>query len=324
MGHEPRRLLAVDGGNSKTLAAVADLEGRILASVRGEGSDIYGRGSVPVALDALTRTVQDALAEAGARSADLAAAVFSLAGADWPEDFALLEAELTARLGLAQRPTVVNDALGGLRVGAPRWEGVAVVCGTFNAVGARNRDGRVFHLGFWPDRTGGFDLGTEALKAVYRHGLALGPATRLTERALAMFAARDPLALMHAFTRREGALSPFEVQRLTPVLLDLAAERDDVAHAIVSRAGRALGEQARVSAARVGLALEGAPVVLTGGVLQHPAGVLVAAILDRLPGAIPVRPKQEPLLGALLLACDEVGLALDAASAASAPPSPRA
>lgn len=300
-------LLAVDGGNSKTLAVVADLDGTILAFARGAGSDIYGRGSVDVALGALAGTVQRALAGAGAGPGDLAAAVFSLAGADWPEDFALLEAQLTARLGLRRPPTLVNDALGGLRVGSPCWEGVAVVCGTFNAVGARHRDGRVFHLGFWPDRVGGFDLGMEALKAVYRHGLDLGPPTRLTERALALFEAADPLALLHAFTRRDGPISPWKAQRLAPLLLDLSDQDDAVARAIVREGGRALGEQARVCAARVGLPLEGTPLVLTGGVLQHPSPVLADAILERLPGVTPIRAEHPPLLGAVLLAYDELG-----------------
>jgi N-acetylglucosamine kinase-like BadF-type ATPase len=304
-------LLAVDGGNSKTLAAVADLAGTILASARGAGSDIYGRGSVDVALGALSDTVRRALVGAGTEAADLEAAVFSLAGADWPEDFALLEAQLTARLGLRRRPTLVNDALGGLRVGSARWEGVAVVCGTFNAVGARHRDGRMFHLGFWPDRVGGFDLGMEALKAVYRHALDLGPPTRLTERALACFEAADPLALLHAFTRREAPISPWKAQRLAPVLLDLADQGDAVARSIVRQGGRTLGEQARVCAARVGLPVQGIPLVLTGGVLQHPSPVLVDAILERLPGATPIRALHPPLLGAVLLAYDELGRSVE-------------
>lgn len=245
--------------------------------------------------------------EADAKVADLAASVFSLAGADWPEDFALLRSELTSRLALLHAPILVNDALGGLRAGAPRWEGIAVVCGTGNAVGARNRDGRVFHLGFWPDRVGGFDLGMEALKAVYRDGLDLGPPTALTEQALSLFGARDCLALIHAFSRRADRLSLVRVQELCPVLLQLAHEGDAVALSIVRKGGRRLGDQARVSAARVGLEVKGATLVLTGGVLQHPTSVLVDAIVEQLPGAVPIRPKVQPLVGALLLAYDALG-----------------
>ena len=57
---------------------------------------------------------------------------------------------------------MVNDALGALRAGSPDWTGIAVVSGTYNAIGARHPDGRVFHLGFWPDGAGGRELGREA------------------------------------------------------------------------------------------------------------------------------------------------------------------
>jgi N-acetylglucosamine kinase-like BadF-type ATPase len=307
-----RLVLATDGGNSKTQVALADREGRILASVRGGASDIYGRGATQGALEVLAATARAALAEAGASTGDLAAAVWSLAGADWPEDFALLERELAARLGPPCAPIVVNDALGGLRSGAPDFTGIAIVCGTFNAVCARSAEGRAFHLGFWPDRVGGFDLGLEALNAVYRHGLELGPPTALTERALALFGAADTTALMHAFTRREERLPLFHVQRLAPVLLDLADAGDAVARAIVREGGRRLGEQARVSAARVGLIVAGARVVLSGGVLQHPTALLADAILERLPGGVPVRAAAPPVVGALLLGFDALGAAMDA------------
>jgi N-acetylglucosamine kinase-like BadF-type ATPase len=305
-------VLAADGGNSKTQVAVGDREGRILAAVRGPASDMYGRGSAEVALDVLARTAREALERAGAAPADVAAAVWSLAGADWPEDFAFLERELAARVAVPCAPLVVNDALGGLRTGSPDYTGIAVVCGTFNAVCARSRDGRAFHLGFWPDRAGGFDLGHEALRAVYRHGLDLGPATALTERALAVYEVDTVMALLHAFTRREERLPAWAAQRMTPVLLDAADAGDAVARAIVAEAGGRVGDQARASAARVGLAVEGACVVLAGGVMQHPSTALADAILARLPGARPVRTSKPPVIGALLLGYDALGLALDA------------
>jgi N-acetylglucosamine kinase-like BadF-type ATPase len=237
---------------------------------------------------------------------------FSLAGADWPEDIDLLHRGLTGRLGLAPaRATVVNDAIGGLRSGTVDGVGIAVVCGTFNAVGARNAAGDVFHCGFWPDRTGGFDLGTEALHAVERHGLGMGPATALTGPVLGHFGAGDALDLLHAFTRRQDKIAPWSVQELCPILLDTAAAGDAVAREIVLRAGGWLGAQARVCAARVGLALDGCPVVLTGGVFGHPAPELAGAVMAGLPGALAARPAAPPVVGAVLLAADAAGIGLD-------------
>jgi N-acetylglucosamine kinase-like BadF-type ATPase len=313
------RVLAVDGGNTKTLAAVADAEGRTLGLGRAGRADIYNAASPEEAIEAVAAAVGEALTAAGTAPREIEAAVFSLAGADWPEDFVLLERSLRDRLGLAVAPLVVNDAIGALRGGSPDWTGISVVSGTYNAVGARNARGEVFHLGFWPDGAGGRHIARSGLKAIYRAALDMGPATALSERAFALFGVRDAIALLHEFTRR-GGLEDCDKDRLAPVLLDLADEGDAVAQAIVADAGRVLGTQARASAAQVGLALDGARVVLTGRVFEHPTDRLAAATMAELPGAVPVRGGPPPIAGALLLAYDRLGLTVDASAVAAGLP----
>jgi N-acetylglucosamine kinase-like BadF-type ATPase len=301
--------LGVDGGNSKTLAVVAALDGRARGVGKAGPSDIHS-DPPPVALEQLERAVAAALADAGIDAGAVDAAAFSLAGADYAEDFALLEDELPRRLGLGCVPFVVNDSIGALRAGAPDWTGISVVSGTYNAVGARSADGRVFHHGFWPDGVGGRDLGRHALKAVYRADLGLGPATALTERALELFKVHDVTALLYAFTRR-GGLPESESDRLAPAVLDLADEGDPVARSIVSAGGRMLGRQARVSAARIELPIEGTRVVLAGSVFAHPTALLADSVMAELPGAEQVRHGPPPVAGAVLLALDRLGVAVD-------------
>ena len=72
------RVLGVDGGNSKTLAVVADGGGQVLASGRSGCGDIYGAASPEAALDAIAQAAAPALDEL------VDAAAFSLAGADCP------------------------------------------------------------------------------------------------------------------------------------------------------------------------------------------------------------------------------------------------
>jgi N-acetylglucosamine kinase-like BadF-type ATPase len=215
------------------------------------------------------------------------------------------------RLGLPAPPLVVNDAIGAIRAGTPDGVGVAVVCGTYGAPGARNARGDVFHIGFWPDATGGRPLAGEGLDAVWRAGLGLGPPTSLTARALALFGAPDPLALMHAFTRREMPVPGALRDRLAPAVLDEAEAGDPVARAIVERQGRALGDQARVCAERVGLLGAPFPVVLGGGVLRHPSRLLAHRVLERLPEGRPLEATAEPVVGTLLFAADRAGVAVD-------------
>jgi N-acetylglucosamine kinase-like BadF-type ATPase len=312
-------VLAVDGGNTKTLAAVADKHGVTRGAGWAGSSDIYNADTPEEAIDAIAAAARQALVAAGVGGEAVDAAAFSLAGADWPEDFTLLERGLRERLALPAAPLIVNDAIGALRSGSPDWTGLSVVSGTYNAVGARHPDGRVFHLGFWPDGAGGRDLAREGLRAVYHAALGMGPPTLLTERALALFGAADAIGLLYEFTRR-GGLPEAEQDRLAPVVLDAADAGDAVAQAIVGGKGRVLGQQARACAAQLDLPLEGALVVLTGGVFGHPTERLAAATMAELPGAVPVRHGPPPVAGALLLALDRLGVSVDEAAVAAALP----
>src|SRR5688572_31888082 len=84
-------VLGVDGGNTKTLALVAREDGLILGTGRAGCGDIYGAESPVAAIAEIERAVDTALQEAGIQVTQLSTCAFSLAGADWPEDFRLLE-----------------------------------------------------------------------------------------------------------------------------------------------------------------------------------------------------------------------------------------
>ena len=303
-------LLGVDGGNTKTIALVVAEDGTVVGSGSGGCGDIHNAGGPEPALAEIVRASTAALEGAGAAATDLTAAAFSLAGADWPEDFVFLRSELQGRLGLRDEPRVVNDALGGLRCGTDDMVGVAVVIGTYAAVGARNPEGELFHLGFWPDSTGAFALGSQALAAVWRHMLELGPQTSLIGRALERWGCTDTEELLYAFTRISRLHKP-EPGRFADAVLDEAEAGDPVARTIVETVAGRMGDYARVSASRTGQ--HGAPfsLVLCGGVLRHPSLLLRNVLLSRVPNGRPVYPNVDPVAGAVLIAADRVGVGLD-------------
>lgn len=303
-------VIGVDGGNTKTIAAVVEQTGRVIGVGHGRCTDIYGSSSPESACAELDRTIRQALDAAGCRSGDLSAGMFSLAGADWPEDYAYLRSHLTTSFSFGFAPVVANDSIGGLRLGGPHWEGIAILCGTGNAVGARRRDGAYFHLGFWPDTVGAVSLSESALDAVYRDHLGLGPPTSLTARALALFEADDAVDLLHRFTRR-GGLGRSELVRMSPVLLDEADSGDRVAAGIVGKAGRALGRQGRISAQQIDLDPRAATVVMAGGLFRHPTKALENAVMAELPGATASRTAKPPVLGAVMAAMDMIGHSCD-------------
>lgn len=300
-------LLGVDGGNTKTLALVARYDGMVVGAGSAGCSDIHNASSPAEAIEEVARAVVGALDGCGASAGDLAAAAFSLAGADWPEDFKLLRRGLSERLGLAVVPLVVNDTIGAVRCGTEDGVGVAVVCGTHGTAGARNATGDLYHFGFWPDDAGARGLASQALAAVWRAHLGIGPSTSLTGCALEWWGASDPLELLHSFTRLAGpTIAAYDRDLFAEAVLDEADAGDDVAAEIVRTAGARLGSYARVCAARTGQ--EGArfSLVLCGGVLRHPSALLRESVISQVPDAAPVYPTLEPAAGAVLLAADTV------------------
>jgi N-acetylglucosamine kinase-like BadF-type ATPase len=129
-------VLAVDGGNTKTIAMVATTEGEVLGAAYGGCGDIYnaaaGDDASDPAMSALANAegaILAALAAARVEAADLAVSVLNMGGADWPEDIEFWREAMTTR-GYGRSVHVQNDALGALYIGSPDATGVSVVCGT--------------------------------------------------------------------------------------------------------------------------------------------------------------------------------------------------
>lgn len=312
-------VLAVDGGNTKTIALVAALDGTILGAGRGGCGDIYNAGfdtqGTPLALANIDYAITGALQAAQIQPCDLVTATFNMAGADWPEDFSFIQAEMKAR-GLGRTILVQNDALGVLHAGSADNVGVSIVCGTGAATGARGPDGRVWHSSFWQiDANGGEQLSEKTLHAVFLSELGIEEPTSLKERILDFFGLETVEEVLYHVTRfesrRKGGATQ-QVQGLTPLLLDEAEAGDAVARRIVREHGQALGNFAMVAAQRVGI--EGAPftLVLAGGVLRHPSSVLPEAIIERVretsPDIRPTRSRFEPVIGVLFTALEAAGV----------------
>ena len=135
-----RVVLAVDGGNSKTDLALVREDGALLALVRGGLSSPHHLG-LDGCVALLDQLREEALAQAGLDADPAAVGQLLLAGLDLPVEERRLHAALAGR-GWADRLTVANDTFAVLRAGTERGWGIAVVCGAgINCVGV-GPDGR--------------------------------------------------------------------------------------------------------------------------------------------------------------------------------------
>jgi N-acetylglucosamine kinase-like BadF-type ATPase len=305
--------LAVDAGNSKTVALVIDAEGAVLGRGRGGNGDIYGAASVDSAVEA----VFEAVAATGVAPSDIASAAFRIAGVDYPEDASFWDDHIRSRLGEMGRWSVKNDAYASLRLIDGSGVGASITVGTGPAVGARSKDGREEHSGFFVfDHLGGSGLGAAALKAVVRAWMGAGPATALTEAMCDFYGVADGWELRHAFTRRFGARPETDLWRAPRIVLAAAGDGDPVAAEIVATQAAAFVRLVQWCARRVGVDLASGdlPVLLNGSVAtsEHPAmrEALIAELARVAPAAGVVVADASPLSGVVLDALAEGGVVI--------------
>ena len=294
MSSPGRVVLGVDGGNTKTIALIARLDGTIVGWARSGSTDIHDAPGAAAAIIELRRAITDACVMAGAAPDDIAHAVLGLAGADCAEDADVLGAGID---DLITGPAVIlNDAINAIRCGTPDGIGVSVVCGTGGAAAAVNAAGGAYFQGQWPEASGGRELGRQGL-AVLEDSGADG---ELAERARRFAGGTDERAF-------------------APDVLAAARQGDTRALRIVHDQGRILGAQARICAERVGFS-ERFPLVLAGGVLRDVSPELRAAILAEVPGATLIEAACEPAVAAVLRCFDAMGADVAPAVLSSAPP----
>jgi N-acetylglucosamine kinase-like BadF-type ATPase len=301
--------LAVDGGNSKTDLALVDEGGRLLGYARGPQSSPHHLGE-----DGCLRVVAGLLEEARTRAqldgALPAVAMLCMAGVDFPREEERL-ADLVSGRRWASRTTVVNDTFAVLRAGTEQGWGVAVVCGAgINCVGV-SPDGR--HVRFpalgaiTGDWGGGYDVGLAAVSRAARSFDGRGEKTSLEQAVPAHFGLETPYELAEAM--HAGRIVQRRVLELAPVVF-AEAERDPVAAAIVERLADEVVAMAGTALARLGL--DGGEVLLGGGLLQGENSHVVERIRAGLPGVDVRVTGAPPIVGAALLALDELGADGDA------------
>lgn len=311
--NEPRYVLGVDGGASKTVALVSDRRGRVVGAGRAGNCDLYSNGAR--ALDEVALAVQEALSQAGISPTELSFGLFSLCGADWPEDFDTFAEGIRAR-NLAGAFQVVNDAIGALGATVPDGDGVIVVCGTGAATGSRNAEGDIWHTSFWQGTQGGHELARSALLAVYRAELEIAPPTALTELLLGSANAPSVEALLHRYTNRIRPRN-LDLNRIPPLVFDAAEAGDKTALQVAVDHASALGDYGVAAARKVGILERPFDLVLAGGLLQHPSPIFGQALMARVRASAPaVRPRVSagpPVKGALLMALRASGISLSPA-----------
>jgi glucosamine kinase len=310
-----RYVMGIDGGATKTLAAVLDLQDHAVHLAEGGPSNEDAVGA-RAAVEALLEVADRALERAGIDQQQLAGAVLAVAGTD---------TEAIARHVKAARTDdwiVVNDVVGAWAVATGAQPGIGAISGTGSNVFGVGEQRQTWRVGGWGhllgDEGSGYWLGTQAIRAALRDRDGSGPQTALSEAAVEFF--RVPsvealAALVYSKPLTKGDLAAFATEACK-----LAAAGDDVAREIYERGASELGGQIVAVIEHTGLAegdgsgaADGAfPVGLIGSVFKAGAlfvDPLAAVVHESAPGARVSVVEMAPVGGSLQLAARVCGCA---------------
>jgi N-acetylmuramic acid 6-phosphate etherase len=295
--------LGIDGGGTHTVALLAGRGGTVLGRGTAGPSNRQAVGTGR-ALAALDEAVSAAFTATGRPRVPVASACLGLAGADRPEDQAVIR-EWAERVRLAGQVEVTSDAAILLAAGTPEGWGLVLIAGTGSIAFGRAADGRRARAGGWGyllgDEGSAYALVLSALQAVARAADGRAPSTSLTERLLARLGVSQPQGLIAAVYRsgRDRA----DLAALAPLVVE-AAEDDAVAAQIVEEEARELAQAGAAVARQLGWSGP-VPVALAGGLLLGSEGYRERMIQGlRSLGVLPavVALVEEPAQGALRLA----------------------
>jgi N-acetylglucosamine kinase-like BadF-type ATPase len=302
-------VLGIDGGGTKTHALVADETGTVLGHAT-DGPSNWEAVGLRGAGDSLREAVSKVLAAAERPVADVSGSVFGLSGIDWPSDIPRLESVIEP-LGLNGPCRILNDSAIALRAGTAR-PGVVVIAGTGMVVAGRDAEGRTFRtLGLGPplgDVGSASDVAVAAVRSVADAYVGRGPATTLTEHLCSLTGARSVEELLENYSRGGEPT----LLSAAPAVMRAAEDGDQVAISIVTATGEHLGKSAAVVAGRLDLE-PGYDLVLAGGLFRSASQMLLSSLLDQVPGVNVVNLTAPPAAGAVVLALEEQGVAVDVA-----------
>jgi glucosamine kinase len=317
---QARYLMGVDGGATKTLAAVLDLHSEELHLAHAGPSNEDAVGA-KAAGEALLGAAQEAIERAAIDAEDLAAAVLAVAGTS---------TESIARHVRASRPEswiVVNDVVGAWATATGAGPGVAAISGTGSNVFGVGPGARAWRAGGWGhllgDEGSGYWLGVQSIKAALRDRESSGPETALSDAAPAFFGLASVEALasyVYSKPLTKGEIAAFAIETAK-----LAEQGDEVAQELFRHGAALLGEQILAVIRRTGLAggEQDAPfpVGLIGSAFK--AGpIFVDPLSDAIHAVAPLAQidavEMAPVGGSLLLAARAAGAKLDAATLSAA------
>ena len=301
-------VLGVDGGGTKTLAWLAQVNDQGEPEVLGRGI-AASSNQVAVGFETAMHNLHDAITQAFADAqrapSPIARATFALAGSGTEESRKKTLDYVNEKIQI-ESAQVIHDGQAVLQAGTPDGWGIAMIAGTGAVAYGADRSGRTSVVGGWGywfgDEGSAYWLGQSALRAISHAVDGRASPTLLTPAVLENLGTQDPRDILATLIQQGDVRRA--IAELAPLVCEVAEQQDDAAIEIVDQATQHWSRHIACLADQL-LPDEPFPLALAGGVLCGSSFVrdqlLKQLKVDQLnPSSVEFVP--EPVLGCLQLA----------------------
>jgi N-acetylglucosamine kinase-like BadF-type ATPase len=294
-------LLGIDGGGSKTAAALSD--GQSVLGTHTTGGCNLNVVSSENARLALREAVQGVLSAAGVPATAVTAVCAGVAGTASSENAAKIS-DILAELLPRASVQVVPDVIIALEAAFSGGPGLVCICGTGSIAFGRNERGESARAGGWgrliSDEGSGHWIGQCAVKQSLR-ALDMGRSSTLVTGIMEHW---QVVTREHLLQRCHRELLPGFAD-LFPIVLAAAEGADPLASEILTAAGFELARMAQVVLRRLWVCRTRTEIAITGGVFHnspHIRSVFANVIRNDRPEVRVEFSDRQPFEGALYLA----------------------
>lgn len=307
-------ILALDQGQTKTIALVLSEEGGILGTGMAGGASHYKDG-LEKASAMMQEAARCAISQAGLSERDILEVCGGIAAANWPEEISMLQEEMK-RVFRVEKVKVLNDCVIALRAGTDSDDAIVLCTGSGmnSAVFAGGKLQLVYNNYIDMFDQGSEGLGARAFKAAFESHMGYRPPTTLGERLMEHFKIYDMDRLMLAFYRNQ---LPGPLKEVAEIVFEEASHNEPAALEVIYSFGKSISQYVTGAVRRFGVDPAKFRVILSGGVFKNPNPLLYETVCSQIHRAYAnIKIEQsfyEPIIGAALAVLDERGPKTDAA-----------
>jgi N-acetylglucosamine kinase-like BadF-type ATPase len=306
---EKKYVIGVDGGGTKTISALANLEGKILAFGKSGSSNVRKVG-LKIAVENIAKAIEKVL-----RKTEKSGILSTFIGLAAIQEEPRLKEKVKKTLfkykeispTLKGKLEIDSDQIVAFRAGSSERNGVLLIAGT-GCVAHGWRKGKEEKSSGWDwlaDEGSAFWVGQKAFQVVFKDLDGRGQKTKIKEIAFRKFKIKNEEELM----AKVYSKNPIEIISYFSIFCDLASKRGDkIAKNIMREAGKELSISAKTVIKKLGFQKVKFPLVLIGGIFQSK---IVLRIVKRevkkfAPKTEFIQAKNEAVVGAIKLAIEQV------------------